>query len=161
MQRNYKNTDKIPTFSYFKDRKIPTFSYFGTKIPTFSYFFDLSYHFQPCHSRKWFKQRLKRVQVAASSLKWAGYSDLWSCTVQSVRTKTVMLRTSLFFSCSWRMRQISTRGWASVPHCENSKTENVSRKKSVSKIQNLRARTRLPFCQCRGTMLACFVQVEW
>ena len=46
-------------------------------------------------------------------------------------------------ACSWRMRQISTRGWASVPHCENSKTENVSRKKSVSKIQNLRARTCL------------------
>ena len=48
MQRSYKNTNKIPTFSYFKDRKIPTFSYFGMKIPTFSYFFDLSYHFQPC-----------------------------------------------------------------------------------------------------------------
>ena len=47
MQRNYKNTNKIPTFSYFKDRKISTFSYFGMKIPTFSYFFDLSYHFQP------------------------------------------------------------------------------------------------------------------
>ena len=47
MQRSYKNTNKIPTFSYFKDRNIPTFSYFGTKIPTFSYFFDLSYHFQP------------------------------------------------------------------------------------------------------------------
>ena len=50
MQISYKNTNKIPTFSYFKDRKIPTFSYFGTKIPTFSYFFELSYHFQPCHS---------------------------------------------------------------------------------------------------------------
>ena len=36
MQRSYKNTNKIPTFSYFKDRKIPTFSYFGMKIPTFS-----------------------------------------------------------------------------------------------------------------------------
>ena len=48
MQRSYKNTNKFPTFSYFKDRKIPTFSYFGMKIPTFSYFFDLSYHFQPC-----------------------------------------------------------------------------------------------------------------
>ena len=47
MQRSYKNTNKIPTFSYFKDRKIPTFSYFGMKIPTFSYFFDLSYYFQP------------------------------------------------------------------------------------------------------------------
>ena len=46
-QNNDKNTNKIPTFSYFKGRKIPTFSYFGLKIPTFSYFFDLSYHFQP------------------------------------------------------------------------------------------------------------------
>ena len=35
MQISYKNTNKIPTFSYFKDRKIPTFSYCGTKIPTF------------------------------------------------------------------------------------------------------------------------------
>ena len=48
IQKCDKNTNKIPTFSYFKDRKIPTFSYFGLKIPTFSYFFDLSYHFQPC-----------------------------------------------------------------------------------------------------------------
>ena len=45
--KKLKNTNKIPTFSYFKDRKIPTFSYFRMKIPTFSYFFDLSYHFQP------------------------------------------------------------------------------------------------------------------
>ena len=52
MQISYKNTNKIPTFSYFKDRKIPTFSYFGTKIPTFSYFFDLSYHFQPWYTHK-------------------------------------------------------------------------------------------------------------
>ena len=52
MQNNDKNTDKIPTFSYFKGRKIPTFSYFGPKIPTFSYFFDLSYHFQPCTNVK-------------------------------------------------------------------------------------------------------------
>ena len=50
MQRSNKNTNKIPTFSYFKDRKIPTFSYFGMKIPTFSYFFDLSYHFRPCRT---------------------------------------------------------------------------------------------------------------
>ena len=35
MQNNDKNTNKIPTFSYFKGRKIPTFSYFGPKIPTF------------------------------------------------------------------------------------------------------------------------------
>ena len=48
IQNSDKNTNKIPTFSYFKGRQIPTFSYFGLKIPTFSYIFDLSYHFQPC-----------------------------------------------------------------------------------------------------------------
>ena len=52
-QNSDKNTNKIPTFSYFKGRKIPTFSYFGLKIPTFSYFFDLSYHFQPCDIDIW------------------------------------------------------------------------------------------------------------
>ena len=35
VQKSDKNTDKIPTFSYFKDQKIPTFSYFWVKIPTF------------------------------------------------------------------------------------------------------------------------------
>ena len=52
IQKSDTNTNKIPTFSYFKDRKIPTFSYFGLKIPTFSYFFDLSYHFQPWYCKK-------------------------------------------------------------------------------------------------------------
>ena len=56
MQRSDKNTNKVPTFSYFEDRKNPTFSYFGMKIPTFSYFFDLSYHFQPCRGYRYTPQ---------------------------------------------------------------------------------------------------------
>ena len=88
-QRSYKNTNKIPTFSYFKDRKIPTFSYFGMKIPTFSYFFDLSYYFQPCkvllHLRGrregWFEWILKFHVLETSfhrcALKWFGAKVWW------------------------------------------------------------------------------------